>query len=209
MSQTIRIESGSLGLQKRLISFLALLVVLVGARDNQRRLWAIQAVERLFIERRCFAVHGYDLRFKAVGLNELRIVLDEIETDVFDAFRSSRYRSFAAILLLDGFALFIGSVREDAVEDGVERVADDAQIRKSAFVKDRNGCAVAHGLFDRVRIDVGAEGLQGRAILFIDRRARKSEKAGVWEAFSQVGSKTSVLRAVRFVRKHEEVGRGR
>jgi hypothetical protein len=87
--------------------------------------------------------------------------------------------------------------RDDAVEDGVERVADNAQIREPTFIEDGHRGAIEHGLLNRVRVDVRPEGLQRRAILFVDGRSRKAKEAGVREAFAQVRSEASIWRRVR------------
>ncbi len=65
------------------------------------------------------------------------------------------------VLLLDRLALLLGAVGEHAIEDGVEGVADDAQLGQAPLVEDGDGGAVGDGLLDGVGVDVRPERLAG------------------------------------------------
>jgi hypothetical protein len=100
---------------------------------------------------------------KPFGAMCFREVLEEVETDGLDARGRLRDGALGRVLLLDGRALLVGAVGEDAVEELVERVAEHAQLGQPALVEDRHRRAVLHGLLDRVLVDVPAEGLKRAA----------------------------------------------
>ena len=169
MSQTIRILSGSSFLRYRLISSLRWSVetwcatsvglVLVAATHHDGRLRAVQPVERLLVED-CRAPACRDhLRLEPVRRDVLGVVVDEIEADGLDASRRLGDGLLGGVLLLDRAPLLVAPVGEHAIEDLVERLADDLQSRQAALVEDRHRGFVGDGLLDRVLVDVGAEGL--------------------------------------------------
>jgi hypothetical protein len=78
-----------------------------------------------------------DLRLEAVRRDVFRVVLEEVDADRLDSRGRSRDRVLGRVLLLDGLALLVGAVGEDAVEELVEGVAEHAELGQAALVEDR------------------------------------------------------------------------
>ena len=140
-------------------------LVVVARRHDEGRLGAVQTVQRLLEGNRGVAARRHHLGLEPVRGDELREVLDEVEADHLDAARGASNRLLGREPLPDGGALVRGAIGEDVVEDLVDGLPDDLQLGEPALVEDRHRRLVPHRLLDGVSVDVGAERLQGAAVL--------------------------------------------
>ena len=147
------------------------------------------------------------LGLEAVRGDELREVVDQIQTNRLDAAWRASDGLLGGEALLDCRPLVLGAVREDVLEHMVEGLPDDLQVGKPAFVEDRDRRLVLDRLLDGVGVDVRTERAQRAAVLLVDRGAGEAEEAGVGQRLPHVGGEAAVLRAVGFVHHDEDVGR--
>ena len=131
-------------------------LVVVARRHDQGRLRAVQPVQRLLVGDRGVAARRDHLRLEAARVDELRVVVDEVQADRLDAARRAGNRLLGGEALLDGGPLVFGAVGKDVVEDLVNRLPDDLQLRQPALVEDRHRRLVLDRLLDGVGVDVGA-----------------------------------------------------
>ena len=183
------------------------LLVVVARRHDERRLRPVQPVQRLLVADRGVAAGRHHLGLEAVRGDKLVEVFDEIQADRLDAAGSAGDFLLGGEPSLDDRPLVFAAVGEDAVEDLVDGLPDDLQIRQPALVKDRHRRLVPDRLLDGVGVDVGAEGPQGAAVLLVDRGAGEAKEAGVGQGLPHVGGEALVLGAVGLVHHDEDVGR--
>ena len=179
--------------------------VVVLRRHDQRRLGGVQAVEGLLVGRGRIPAHRHHLGLEAVGLDIVAVVLEEVEADGLDPPRGAGDGLLGGVALLDRGAFLLGAVGEHGVEDLVDALADDLQVREPRLVEDRHRGVVGHRLLDRVGVDVGAEGAERALVALVDGRAGEAQEAGVGECPAHVGGQGAVLGAVRLVDHDEDV----
>ena len=131
------------------------LLVVVTRRHDQRRLRPVQQVQRLLVADRGVAAGGHHLGLEAVRGDELVEVLEEIQADRLDAARGVGDLLLGGEASLDDGPLLFAAVGEDAVEDLVDGLPDDLQLREPALVEDRHRRLVPDGLLYGIGVDVG------------------------------------------------------
>ena len=181
-------------------------LVVVARRHDEGRLGAVQPLQRLLEGDRGMAARRHHLGLEPVRGDELREVLDEVEADRLDAARGAGNRLLGRESLPDGGTLVRGAVGEDVVEDLVDGPPDDLKLGEPALVEDRHRRLVPDRLLDGVSVDVGAERLQGAAVLLVDGGAGEAEEAGVGQGLPHVRGEAPVLRAVGLIHHDEDVG---
>ena len=133
-------------------------LVVVAGRHDHGRLGSVQPVQRLLVGDRGVAARRDHLGLESVGGDELREVVDEVQADRLDAARGAGDRLLGGEALLDDGAFALGAFGEDAVEDLVDGLPDDLQLREPALVEDGHRRPVLDRLLDGVGVEVGAEG---------------------------------------------------
>src|SRR6185437_2912587 len=121
-----------------------------------------------------------NLRLKAVGADELSVVVKDVETDGLDASRCFRKNLFGRVLLLDRATLIRTAVCEYPFEELVQAIADDLQLWEPAFIEDRHRCLIGDGLLNGVLVDVGSKGSECASVLLVDRSPRKPKEHSIW-----------------------------
>jgi hypothetical protein len=72
---------------------------------------------------------------------------------------------------------------------------------RAALIDNFQRHAVLNGLTHRVFVDVIAE----HALSFVDGRAGIGNAGGMWDRFVEICSEQGVLRAMRFIRHHQNI----
>jgi hypothetical protein len=179
--------------------------VLVRARDDHGRLRAVEAVEGLLVEDCDLPGASHHLGLESVWANEAGEVVDDVEGDRLNPLRGPRKGLLVPVLLPDGLSLFLGSVSEDPVEEGVEGVPYDTKLSEPTFVEDRDGGPVSYGLLDRVRVDVRAERREGRPVVLVNGGSGEPEEGGVRQGLPHVAGEPAVLGSVGLIGEDENV----
>ena len=154
MSQTTRMDSGSLGSLKRSInrSCCSLLRCQRARRSSslwpddmmKGRLGAVQTIQRLLVSDSGVTARGHHLGLEAVRGDELREVLDEVQADRFDAARRAGDRRLGGEPLFDRCPFVVGPVGEHVVEHLVDGLPDDLECR-AAGSRRRSAPSPCHG----------------------------------------------------------------
>ena len=159
-------------------------LVVVARRHDHGRLGSVQPVQRLLVGDGGVAARCDHLGLESVGGDESREVVDKVQADRLDAARSAGDGLLGGEALLDDGAFVLGAVGEDAVEDLIDGLPDDLQLREPALVEDGHRRSVPDGLLDGVGVDVGAEGVQRAPVLLVDGgvpvKPRKQALGSAW-----------------------------
>ena len=100
-------------------------LVVVARRHDQGRLGTIQAIQRLLVSDSGVTARRHHLGLEAVGGDELREVLDEVQADRLDATRRAGDRRLGGEPLFDRCPFVVGPVGEHVVEHLVDGLSDD------------------------------------------------------------------------------------
>ena len=182
------------------------LLVVVARRHDDGRLGTVQPIQRFLVGDRGVAARGDHLGLEAVRRDEAGEVIDEVQADRLDAARRAGDRLLGGEAPLDGGPLVVGAAGEDAVEDLIDGLPDDLQLREPALVEDRHRRPVLDRLLDGVGVDVRAERLERAPVLLVYGGAGETEEAGVRQRLAHVRREALVLRAVGFIHHDEDVG---